>query len=165
MIEIRLLKPQDLEIFDLLWSEYMEEAYEAGDTTLPTGLNLRYFHELAKIYSVNPTYGSVMVAFSDHVPVGICMWGKFVPEPEIKTTLGLVANAWGTYVRPSYRGLKISQYLREASAKHLRHLGVESLIGSVNSGNDAAEASARNFGFTPMQKVVVLNLKDPKWQT
>lgn len=156
---VRRAETADLRQFDLLWGEYLEECQKRGDTTKNTRNNREFFRKVARHYMTNPELGIVAMAFDHHVPAGVVMWGAFIGAMPVQTTLGQVANGWGSYVRPAYRGEGLSRKLREFAASHLVAVGADTLLGSVNAGEEAALKSVLNMGFVPRQLVVSLDLR------
>ncbi len=59
-----------------------------------------------------------------------------------------LANVWGMYVHPTYRGRGLGRELLHAVVAGLRKLdGLERILIGVTAGNEAAESLYRSYGF------------------
>lgn len=101
------------------------------------------------IYSVCLVAGSPAQAFT--------LWA--VTE-ESHPTLGCVAEALATYVRPGWRKLGLASRLYRVALGQLAHMGVTTLVALTETANQGGQALLKRQGFEPAQVIYTRRL-DP----
>jgi ribosomal protein S18 acetylase RimI-like enzyme len=155
-IRVRRAKPGDKGLFLKLWAEYLgdKKLDEAGGVPV-TEHNLSIFEQLFDAY-VNEEWQGVVLL---HAEDAVLLWGD--PGGQLfESSLGRQAQAWGVYVRESYRKKGVADALRSKAVNILRQMEFDTISGHVDPNNEAAYQSVVKFGFNPGALMVSYSLKE-----
>lgn len=154
---IRRARLDDRRAFMLLWEEYLKDLQDMGGEIIPSKRTLLFFSKVFAAYTQNHDRGVCLIYFDGKIPAAVLLWGEILPLP-IDTTLGRIAQGWGTYIRLKYRGKGLSSELRAAASFILREAGFNSVIGSSHDKNQHGLQTGLAAGFEPFQTTCVLDL-------
>lgn len=134
-MSVRHATPDDRTFFLGLWSRYLHEMHAKGSEILPTHKTLEFYGDVFDAYLEGAREGVVAIDY----PAGVSLAGD--ASPSWDSLHGKTAIGWGTYVVPELRGNGHADDLRRFVIEQLKTQGFETLLGSVNVGDDQALAS------------------------
>ena len=147
----RVATPRDEDDFSALWVEYLTHLEKAGSLLPANEETLALFVQLFR----EITHGR-MRGLSLIVPgVAVCLWGPEIPVP---TRYGLAIQGQGTYVRESARGQGLGSAMYAVGFGHLRDMGFQVFVGSVDGGNALGMRNARRLDGELVQLVQCVRL-------
>lgn len=156
---IRRAGMNECDTFERLWSAYVTEMFERFNGEIsPEAIEMYVtaFHTIA----CDSKAGIVLFAqHRDEGEIGALMWGMPLGLPVHFSGLGRVAMGYGTYVAPAHRRAHLARDMRRFAARELALAGYESIIGTVNAGNEAGREAVLKQGFQPFQTTYSLDLR------
>lgn len=152
----------DYVAFMHLWENFLEESFAKGGDLPPSPRNLIFFSDLYRNYRANWERGTIVFAIDGSLGpyAGVGLWGKGIGESPLEFRYDKIAQGWGIYVLPEYRGKGISKLIRVECVKQLLARDFQVVIGSAAMGNDASYFSSEKFGFRPTHTQGILHLAE-----
>lgn len=137
MSAARLARPVDRDYFLCLWHDYLTEMAAKGSEILPTPRTLAFYADLFDAYTSGTKLGIAAVAY----PAAVSMAGDATPGYD--STQGRTAIGWGTYVVPELRDRGHAAEIRNFVIAELARRGFQTLLGTVQVGDNDALSSIR----------------------
>ena len=146
-VEIRILTADDTEAYWQCRSRALEREPTAFSSSVPDHLKLSR-DEIRRRLTVDPANNFVFGAFADGRLAGTA---GFVRETQVKSLHK--GHVWGVYLDAELRDKGIGQRMMRALLDRAQRIdGLEQIILSVASTQDAAIALYRSLGFVPWGK-------------
>jgi ribosomal protein S18 acetylase RimI-like enzyme len=146
-VEIRILTADDVEAYWQCRARALERDPTAFSSSVPDHLKLSR-DEIGRRLTVDPPNNFVFGAFANGSLAGTA---GFVRETPLKMVHK--GRVWGVYLDAELRGKGIGRRMMQALLDRARQIaGVEQIVLSVASTQDAAIALYRSLGFVPWGK-------------
>lgn len=150
---VREARLEDIGLFKMLWSEFMEVNQSKGSPVIASESNLEFYCGLFTLYLEEQFPGVVLFIGED----AVLIWGS-AGDAHMETTVGHQAMGWGTYVRERARGKGLSTLIRNEAIAKLKEMNFDSIQGAYSVGDDEGEQTQKKVGFVDQTVITVLKL-------